>query len=98
MNTKGRPNYGASTSLNTTQLQNYTAPSNGYVWGWVRCADNHKFVLQINDIQKEQPVAGGAYLQVALPFFFVVSAGDNIKLTGGAITNNYTQGFFSPEI
>lgn len=98
MNTKGRPNYDASTSLNTTQLQNYTAPSNGYVWGWVRCADNKKIMLQINDIQKEQPVSGGSYMQMALPFFFVVSAGDNIKFTGGAITNNYTQGFFSPEI
>ena len=98
MNTNGRPNYNASTSLNTTQLQNYTAPSNGYVWGWVRCADNQKIMLQINDIQKEQPISNGEYMRMSLLFFFVVSAGDNIKFTGGAITDNLTQGFFSPDI
>ena len=98
MNTRGRPNYDASTKLNTGQLQNYTAPSNGYVWGWVRCSDNQKIMLQINDIRKEQPVSAGYYLNLALPFFFVVSAGDNIKFTGGAVPDNLTQGFFSPEI
>ena len=97
MNSIGRPNYDASILLTNTQFQNYTAPSNGYLWGWVRCADNQKIMLQINDIQKEQPVSNGSYMQMSLPVFYVLSAGDNIKFTGGAVDDR-TQVYFSPDI
>lgn len=97
MNTRGRPNYDKTTLLTYTQLANWTAPSNGYFFGWIRCADNSKINLSINGKAFDQTLAGAAYLNLALPFFFVVSSGNNFKFTGGA-NNRNTTGWFAPEI
>ena len=97
MNTRGRPNYDNTTHLTYTQLANWTAPSNGYLFGWIRCSDNSAISLSINGMAFNQTVSGGLYLQIALPVFFVVSAGDNIKFTGSA-NNPFTTGWFFPEI
>lgn len=97
MNSKGRPNYDNTTHLTYTQLANWTAPSNGYLFGWVRCEDNQLIDLSINGTAFDQTVANGYYMHMALPFFFVVSSGDNFKFTAGANHQN-TTAWFAPEI